>query len=280
VKRLDNGCTDTASTVVIASSTPIGNALLRLQHPTCLDPEGYVYIDSVIGGMPPYYYAIDGDVFITFPQFSYLDEGLHTVIIKDENGCAWSDTLTLLGSEEVLVELGPDLTIVQGESTTLEAQISIPITEVDSIWWTNLPPPVECPECLTQSVAPMETTSYRIHVVDTNGCAAMDKITVTVEEERPFYVPTAFSPNGDGTNDRMFLYAGPEVAKVRAFRIFDRWGNLVFIEENFDPNAPQFGWDGRLDGQPMDPAVFVWKAELEYHNGKVREFYGDLTLMR
>lgn len=280
VKRLDNGCLDTASTVVIATSTPIGNALLRLQHPTCLDPEGYVYIDSVIGGAPPYYYAIDGGVFITYPQFSYLDEGLHTVVIKDENGCAWSDTLTLLGSEDVLVELGPDLTLVQGKSTTLEAQISIPMTEVDSIWWTNLPPPVECQECLTQTVAPMETTTYRIHVVDTNGCAAMDKITVTVEEERPFYVPTAFSPNGDGTNDRMFLYAGPEVAKVRAFRIFDRWGNLVFIEENFDPNTPQFGWDGRLDGQPMDPAVFVWKAELEYHNGKVREFYGDLTLVR
>ncbi len=280
VKRLDNGCADTSSTVVIATSTPISNALLRLEHPNCLDPDGYIYIDSVIGGASPYYFALDGHLFITYPQFSYLDEGEHILTIKDENGCSWTDTLTLVNSEEVLVELGPDITLIQGESTTLEAQISIEPTEVDTIWWTNLPLPVECPECLTQTVTPEETTTYRIHVVDTNGCAAMDKITITVEEERPFYVPTAFSPNGDGTNDRLFLYAGPEVKMIRSFRIFDRWGDLVFFADDFDPNTPQFGWDGRLDGQPMDPAVFVWKVALEYQNGKVREFYGDLTLVR
>ncbi len=280
VKRLDNGCADTSFTVVIATSTPISNALLRLEHPDCLDPDGYIYIDSVLGGASPYYFALDGDLFITYPQFSYLDEGEHILTIKDENGCSWTDTIYLAHSEEVLVELGPDITLIQGESTVLEAQLSIEIAEVDTIWWTNLPLPVECPECLSQTVIPEETTTYRIHVIDTNGCAAMDKITVTVEEERPFYVPTAFSPNGDGTNDRMFLYAGPEVKTIRAFRIFDRWGNLVFLAENFDPNTPQFGWDGRLDGQPMDPAVFVWKVELVYQNGKVREFYGDLTLVR
>lgn len=280
VTRLDNGCTATDFTAVAASSLPIENAVLRLQHPDCLDPEGYVYIDSVIGGAPPYFYSVDGDVFITFPQFSYLEEGPHFIVIKDENGCVWTDTVTLLGSEEVLVELGPDVTIVQGEDYVLEAQLSIPMSEVDTLWWTNLPDSTECPQCLSQPVAPVETTTYRIHVVDTNGCAAMDKITVRVEQERPFFVPTAFSPNGDGINDRLFLYAGPEVAKVLHFRIFDRWGNLVFYEKDFDPNTPQFGWDGNFEGQPMNPAVFVWVAEMEFVDGARRAFNGDLSLLR
>lgn len=280
VKRLDNGCVAVDSTQVIASAQPIENALLRLEHPDCLDPEGYVYIDSVIGGQAPYYYSIDGDVFITYPQFSFLDEGQHIITIKDENGCEWTDTLTLLGPGEFLVELGPDITIKQGEALALEAQISIPMTEVDTIWWTNLADSVECPSCLTQPIAPTETTTYRIHVIDTNGCAAMDKITVIVTKELPFYVPTGFSPNGDGTNDRLFLYAGPEIVKVLHFRIFDRWGNLVFYEKDFSPNTPQFGWDGNFEGQPLDPAVFAWMAELVFQDGSTKVYYGDVTLVK
>ncbi len=280
VTRLDNGCSAMDTTEVVASAQPIDNVLLRLEHPDCLDPDGYIYIDAVFGGTPPYSYSVDGDVFITYPQFSYLEEGQHIVLVQDENGCSWTDTVTLLGPGEVLVSLGPDVIIQQGENLVLEAQISIPMSEVDTIWWTNLPDSVECPQCLNQPVAPTETTTYRIHVIDTNGCAAMDAVTVVVTSERPFYVPTAFSPNGDGTNDRFLLYAGPEVAKARAFRIFDRWGNLVFYEKDFEPNNPQFGWDGNFEGQPLDPAVFVWQAEMEFVDGSAKVFYGDVTLVR
>lgn len=280
VKRLDNGCTAIDSTEVIATAQPIENVLLTLEHPDCLDPDGYIYVDSVFGGLPPYFYSVDGDIFITYPQFSYLTEGQHTVVVKDGNGCYWTDTVTLLGPGEILVNLGPDVTLTQGENLLLQAQLSIPMSEVDTIWWTNLPDSIECPTCLEQSVSPIETTTYRIHVIDTNGCAAMDAVTIVVSKENPFYVPTAFSPNGDGTNDRFLIYAGPEVAKVRSFRIFDRWGNLVFFEKDFQPNAPQFGWDGSLDGQAMDPAVFVWKADMEFMDGTSKVFYGDVTLMR
>lgn len=280
VKRLDNGCTAIDSAEVIATAQPIDNVLLTLDHPDCLDPDGYILIDSVFGGAPPYFYSVDGDVFISYPQLSYLAEGQHIVEVKDENGCSWKDTVTLLNPEEILVDLGPDVTITQGESLVLEAQISIPLSAVDTIWWTNLPDSVECPQCLEQPVVPTETTTYRIHVIDINGCAAMDAVTVVVTQERPFYVPTAFSPNGDGTNDRLFLYAGPEVERVRAFRIFDRWGNLVFFEKDFDPNNPQFGWDGRFEGQAMNPAVFVWMADMEFVDGSGKVFYGEVTLVR
>jgi len=280
VMRLDNGCSAMDTTEVIASAQPIDNVLLRLEHPDCLDPDGYIYIDSVFGGTPPFAYSVDGQVFITYPQFSYLPEGQHIVLVKDENNCVWSDTINLLGPEEILVTLGPDITIHQGENLVLEAQLSIPMAQVDTLWWTNIPDTLECPSCLSQPIAPMETTTYRIHVIDTNGCAAMDAVMVFVTAENPFYVPTAFSPNGDGTNDRFLFYAGPEVSKVKAFRIFDRWGNLVFFENDFQPNNPQFGWDGSLDGQAMDPAVFVWKAEVEFVDGTSKAFYGDVTLVR
>jgi gliding motility-associated-like protein len=108
----------------------------------------------------------------------------------------------------------------------------------------------------------------------------MDNITVFVNEEHPFYVPTGFTPNGDNVNDLLIFYAGKDIEIVPAFSIYDRWGNRVFHQENFQPNNPNFGWDGNFAGMPMRPAVFAWKAVVEFLDGKRKVFYGDLTLVR
>ncbi|MCB9336683.1 MAG: gliding motility-associated C-terminal domain-containing protein [Lewinellaceae bacterium] len=280
VMRLDNGCTATDSTNVVASSLPIDGALFTLDHPDCVDPDGYIFIDTVFGGTPPYYYSVDGEVAIAYPELSFLSAGLHELTVQDVNGCVWMDTVLLLAPGEILVELGDDIYIVQGQTADLEAQLSIPIAAVDSIFWVNLPDSTECPQCLEQVVSPDETTTYRIYVMDTLGCMGTDQITVVVNEERPFYVPNAFSPDGNNINDLLLLYAGPDVANVVAFRIFDRWGDQVFFRENFQPNDPRFGWDGKFEGQPMDAAVFVWLAEVEFVDGDRKVFYGDVVLMR
>jgi gliding motility-associated-like protein len=280
IRRLDNGCTAIDSTEVIASSLPIDQALLSLDPPDCLDPDGFIFIDSVFGGTPPYFYSLDGDAFITYPQFSYLEPGFHEVVVEDVNGCHWSVGVYLPEPEDVLVELGDDIFIKQGQGADLSAQISIPMGQLDTVIWQGLPDSVECPQCLDQTVFPMETTVYNIKIVDLTGCWAIDKVTVWVNEERPFYVPTAFSPNADGTNDRLVLFAGQGIASVKVFRIFDRWGNLVFLAENFPPNNPAHGWDGNFDGTPMNPAVFVWMAEVAFPDGTSRVYHGETTLIR
>ncbi len=280
VLRTDNGCSADDSTEVIASSLPIAGALLSLDLPDCVEPEGAIFIDSIFGGTPDYFYSLNGSTFVTFPQFSFLDPGTYDLAIEDVNGCAWDTTVFLLNPSEVLVELGADLYIRQGESVELNAQISIPPEQVDTVIWQGLPDSTECPGCLTQIVSPEETTTYHFKVVDTSGCWADDKVTVWVNEERPFYIPTAFSPNGDGTNDRLVFHAGKDIARVLHWRIFDRWGDLVFYAKDFEPNSPFIAWDGTLDGKPMNPAVFVWKAEVEGVDGEVRVFYGDVALVR
>ena len=60
----------------------------------------------------------------------------------------------------------------------------------------------------------------------------------------------------------------------------DRWGEIVFENENFNPNDPGSGWDGNFRGQPMNPEVFVYYAEIEFIDGAVEEFKGDIFLVR
>ena len=101
-----------------------------------------------------------------------------------------------------------------------------------------------------------------------------------VRKIRPIYVPNAFSPNNDGTNDQFLIYAGKQVANIRSFLVFNRWGETVYEYYNFQPNDPLFGWDGKHRGKEMDPAVFTWFAEIEFVDGKVELYEGDVTLMR
>lgn len=78
----------------------------------------------------------------------------------------------------------------------------------------------------------------------------------------------------------MTVYAGNDVRKILNFQIFDRWGEMVFEDKDFAPNDPDRGWNGRHKGRPMDPAVFVVKAEVEFLDGSKKVVMGDVVLLR
>jgi gliding motility-associated-like protein len=122
------------------------------------------------------------------------------------------------------------------------------------------------------------TTEFSV-TVESNGCSDSDNLKVIVER-RDIYAPNIFSPNGDGNNDVFFLGAGPEVEKIRSFMVFDRWGESVHQYFDILPNDPTVGWDGNLRGDPLNPAVFTWFAEVEFIDGRVEIYKGDVTLVR
>ncbi len=116
--------------------------------------------------------------------------------------------------------------------------------------------------------------------MDTNLCEASDEILVRVKKDRLVYIPNVFSPNEDGQNDIFYIFGGDGVERIDLFRIYDRWGEVVFSATNFDPNDEDFGWDGKLRGEPMNPAVFVYHATVTFIDGFVIEYTGDITLVR
>jgi gliding motility-associated-like protein len=101
-----------------------------------------------------------------------------------------------------------------------------------------------------------------------------------VRRDKGIYAPTAFSPNSDGENDVFMLYAGPQIAQIKTFMVFNRWGETVHQKFESVPNDPSQGWDGMHRGKPLDPAVFTWFAEVEYIDGRVEIYKGDVSLVR
>ena len=178
------------------------------------------------------------------------------------------------------LQLDSYVEIEEGESYQINTQVTVPLSEIDSIWW-NPTQWLSCTNCLDPVATPETTTLYQINAVSDKGCKDSDHILLVVSKSKGIYVPNAFSPNGDGTNDELVVYADPDkVTRIKTFLVFSRWGETVFEYHNFEPNNPAYGWDGTHRGQLMNPAVFAWFAIVEFADGTEQLYEGDVTLMR
>jgi gliding motility-associated-like protein len=176
--------------------------------------------------------------------------------------------------------LSPTAVIPLGDAHFINTRTNFADSSLTQITWTPALD-LDCTDCLRPTATPDRTTTYVIDVMSSDGCVATDSVKIIVDVLREIYFPTGFSPNGDGINDAFLPFASlTRVTQVQDFTIFDRWGETVFNGTNFLPNNPANGWDGRLDGRPMNPAVFVYSAAVEFVDGRVVVFKGDFVLLK
>lgn len=133
----------------------------------------------------------------------------------------------------------------------------------------------DCPNPRITKVEP-EIPSYLLTVSDSNSCSFAYEIKLKYNKE-PF-IPNAFSPNDDGINDffEFFFPYNEDEILVKKFIIYNRWGGIVFKNENELHSTNQFRWDGTN----MDIGVYIYLIELGYSNGEQVSLSGDLTLIR
>ena len=283
--RVENtvaGCSSTDQVVVLDRRT-LPQVTLTLSEISCFgNADGSIAVTEVTGGQPPYLYALNGGPFSSQSLFTGLGAGTYTIAVQGANGCTDSVTVVLPEPEALDVQIRPlnedDQIVVFGDSLVLALQCNVPPDSLDQIVWS--PPAVlDCDTCAVVTAWPQEETWFTVFVRE-GGCTDEDSYFVVVERNRPFFVPTAFSPNGDGDNDLFMIFAGPEVVRIRYLGIYSRWGELVFEVKDFPPNDPSYGWDGMLQGRPLNPDVFVWRLEVEFADGRVLPYRGDVTLLR
>ena len=277
VTRTDNGCSAATTVTVEAREAPIFGVQLDLLSPTCFsDTDGRLRVDSVIGGTPPFVYSLNDAVFTPFPQFSDLSAATYALSVQDANGCTYEELVIVPATNELMVSLNPSVELLRGDSTEIRLQATVDAGAIDTIIWENAP----CVGCTSFFTQPLETQRYTATVRDTAGCTASAVTFVYVLDDLPLFVPSAFSPNFDNENDIFLPFAGPGIERIAALRIFDRWGELVFVRTDFAPNNPNTGWDGTLDGRPLNPGVFIWQMEVILTGGDVEPVSGEVVLLR
>ena len=181
-------------------------------------------------------------------------------------------------NQELYLDIGSDHSILWGDSVQL-----FPISNATGpIYSWSEEIGLNCYNCENPYARPLETTTYILTITDTWGCTVSDTITINVLiacRNEYLYLPNAFSPNSDGLNDLLYV-RGHSIVSVIYFKIFDRWGNLLFEQQDFEVNDKSKSWDGNYNGQPLTPQVVVYIVSARCPDGNILDKKGNITILK
>jgi gliding motility-associated-like protein len=139
---------------------------------------------------------------------------------------------------------------------------------------------LSCGDCQDPEASPKNTTTYAVVAFTDKGCSDSDRVTIYVIcEQSQVYIPNTFTPNGDGQNDR-FYPRGRGIRTIKSFKIYDRWGEVIFDRSNIDVNDQNQGWDGTFKGADLSPDVYVYTIDGICDTGEEFSWQGDISLIR
>ena len=195
---------------------------------------------------------------------------VYIVTVRDVLGCpkAVNDTV-IVHVAHIIADAGPkDTSIVIDQPLQLSATGSTIYSWSPTQWLDN-------PNIATPIALPQDNIKYVVKVSNSIGCFGTDTINVKLFKVKPdLYVPTAFSPNGDGLNDILKPLA-LGLKSVDAFRVYNRWGQMLFSTTEIGQ-----GWDGTFGGALQGAGTYVWYAQGTDYKNKKLERKGTAVLIR
>jgi len=167
------------------------------------------------------------------------------------------------------------LTLIQKEDTLL-SNLIMDWNIINSYDCTKLN---EYGQCIEVLIFTLESEIVKVVITDQDGCETIFEAKINVEErETEIYLPNIFSPNDDGLNDEFTINSNDDEVFVNYMHIYDRWGNLVFIQRN--KNLQNLtSWRGEFNGKKVAPNVFVYMIEVVDGNGEIKVLFGDLAVV-
>jgi gliding motility-associated-like protein len=195
-------------------------------------------------------------------------------ILQDANGCPslTTDTVTVDVTPPIYVTTFPYDTIAhEGD----QFQILATSVATDYLWTPSIglsDPTIPNPIVTAGAVG--DVVVYKVTASTQAGCKGEGYVRVQVYKGPDLYVPTGFTPNGDGVNDSFFPFP-VGIKEIKYFRVFNRWGQLIF-----STNRLNDGWDGKLSGKEQASGVYVWLAQGVTADGRIITKKGTVTLIR
>jgi gliding motility-associated-like protein len=193
----------------------------------------------------------------------------YTVVVTNKYGC--TDTanvlVTVKAAALLSINTGDSVVLYPGESFQLD-----PMTNCSAFTWFP-PAGLSDPNISNPVAMPEISTKYLVDGLTSWGCKAEDSVNVYISTESLLALPNAFTP-GNGPNGT-FKVIKRGVAKLRYFRIFDRWGVKVFETSDIDA-----GWDGTYKGAMQQFGVYVYEVGAVTSSGRTFEKHGNVTLIK
>jgi gliding motility-associated-like protein len=208
------------------------------------------------------------------PLHSYKIGGIYPLkLIVSSNNCInHKDTIT----RELVIEDPVPPTRYSPVSGVLNSQKELFAREIGIKYEWIPATDLSNPSIFNPIATILKEQEYIVKITNVAGCITADTVKVLIFDNYDIFVPKAFTPNGDGINDRLYPFkVGIKIMQV--FRIYDRLGNLVYDNRNA---GSADGWDGTFMGRKLPYGVFVWVAEGIADNGQIIRRTGSTALIR
>lgn len=188
------------------------------------------------------------------------------------NGCTRTDQVVVRVNPLPVISAGPDKLIVNGDEVELNGT---GISNPASIAWTPNTALTGANNTYTPLVKPTATITYTLTVRDNNNCVSTDNVLVTV---LPYCIKVmdAFTPNGDGMNDRwLVVNNGGVCTRQISVSVFNRYGSLVYKNDNYNND-----WTGVYNGKPVPDGTYYYAVSYRLVTGAYLTLKGDVTILR
>jgi gliding motility-associated-like protein len=266
---------------------------------TVIQPPVYSFQADLTGGCPPLsVYFTSSGVPSGFSELWSFEEGNTSSSNNTHNfitpGC-WTTSLKItspegcISSEEIInyicIDQPPliDFSFTPKKPTTLDPEVSFinstsgaayyewnVIDQFDTTSFTS--------EDITYSFPPDKGGDYEVCLIaeNINGCADTTCKIITVIDDLILYIPNSFSPDNDAVNDIFIPILSGAKEGSYIFRIFNRWGEILFETESIDE-----GWDGTFNGSPVKTDTYIWKIQVaDEIKNKKKEYTGHVNLLK
>jgi len=203
--------------------------------------------------------------------------GSSTYMVVAQTGHCLPDT------NYVTITVNPLPSVAATGSTTVPAgsQVNLQASgpNITSFNW-NHADLLNCSNCVDPIATVEQTTIFTVTATNQHGCTDSASVQVDVLcDKRQVFIPNTFTPNGDGQND-VFYPRGAGIKTVLSFRIYDRWGELIFERKNIDLNDEHNGWNGTYKGAKLPGDTYVYVLNAICDEGQHMDWTGSVTMIR
>jgi len=295
VYAVQNNCISPATSFSVVIKQSPSKPQIITRNPLCAGDNLTLQATSSIPGSSTLNYTWNGpgtgfpvsNAYASINGVRVEDGGVYSITVSSpQTGCSsTSDTLIKIGNYPVVKFPQDTLTLPAGYrlnlATTIVNANEPNVLPMKEYAWTPSRD-IQCSDAICS--APVATIKndecYYLTATNIYGCTGRDTVCVKVFcQSSQVFLPNAFTPYGNAAN-AVFMVRASGISSVKSFRIFNRWGRIVFERNNFSPNSPAYGWNGMVNGKPADAGVYVYTVDVICENGIPYTYKGNVTLLK